>query len=59
MTVAIASGLVTAIAIGLWFSSSRPLAIVACALIVAAQPWLVLPICIGSATLFYIFHLRK
>lgn len=59
MTLAMASALMTAIALGLWFSTTRGLAIVATAIMVASQPWLVVPVVVGSAIAFYVFRIRK
>jgi hypothetical protein len=56
---AIGSALRTAAFLGLWFPTTRGIAIVAVAIMAAAQPWLVVPIAIGSAAAFYVFRLRK
>jgi hypothetical protein len=55
----IAAGLVAAIFIGLWFSTTRGISVLAVAILTAAHPWLAVPIVIGSAAAFYRFHFRK
>jgi hypothetical protein len=59
LTQAIASALITAAVLGLWFSLTRGIAIVAVAIMAASQPWLVVPIAIGSAAAFYVFRIHK
>ena len=59
MNPSIASALISATVLGLWFPTTRGLAIVAVALMAASQPWLVVPIALGSAAAFYLFRVRK
>lgn len=59
MTHATVAALITAACLGLWFPTTRGIAIVAVAIMAAAQPWLALPILIGSAAAFFIFRIRK
>jgi len=59
LTHAIAAALITAASLGLWFSTTRGIAIVAVAIMAAAKPWLALPMVIGSAAAFYSFRIRR
>ena len=59
MTHAIAAALITAASLGLWFSQTRGIAIVAFAVMVAARPWLAIPVVFASAAAFYFFRIRK
>lgn len=59
MAQSVSAALTTAVVLGLWFSTTRGIAIVAVAIMAAAKPWLAVPIVIGSAAAFYFFRIRK
>lgn len=59
MAQAVPAALITVVVLGLWFSTTRGIAIVAVAIMAAAKPWLAVPIVIGSVTAFYFFRIRK
>ena len=58
-----AAGLVAALIavgfLGLWFSSTRVVAIGAIAALTFLFPWLVVPVLIASVAAFWLFRFRK
>ena len=59
MTVSVTAALIVAGVVGIWFSTTRVIAIGAIALLVFLHPWLVVLVLIGSVTAFYLFRIRK
>jgi hypothetical protein len=55
----IVAALATATGLGLWFTSTRPIAILSVAALAYAFPWLAVLILMGSATAFYLLRIRK
>jgi len=56
---AIPAALITALVLGLWFPSTRGLALAAAAMLTLMFPWLGAAIVIGSVAAFYLFRIRK
>lgn len=56
---AIPAALITALVLGLWFPSTRGLALAAAATLTLMLPWLGIAILIGSVAAFWFFKLRK
>jgi predicted phage tail protein len=59
LAVAIPAALITALVSGLWFPSTRGIAIAAAALLTLMFPWLGAAIVIGSVAALYVFRIRK
>ena len=59
MTASITAALIVAAVTGLWFASTRGIAIIAIAVLAFFYKWLAVLILIGSAAAFYFFRLRK
>jgi len=59
LVASITGALVVAAVMGLWFSSTRGIAIIAIAVLAFFYKWLAVLILIGSAAAFYFFRLRK
>ena len=59
MVASITGALVVAAVMGLWFSSTRGLAIVSISVLAAFYKWLAVLILIGSAAAFYFFRIRN
>ena len=59
MTASITAALVSLALLGLFFNSTRGLAVGAVAVLVFLFPWLVVPTLIGAASAFYFFKIRK
>ncbi len=59
MAISIVCALIVVVAMGLWFSTTRAIAIIALAALAFIAPWLAVVILIGSAAAFYLFRIRK
>ena len=59
MVASITGALVVAAVMGLWFSSTRGIAIISIAVLAFFYKWLAVLILIGSAAAFYFFRIRN
>ena len=59
LTAGAIAALITAGFLGLWFSTTRGIAIAAIAALTFFFPWLVVPVLIASVAAFYLFRIRK
>ena len=59
MVASITGALVVAAVMGLWFSSTRGIAIISIAVLAFFYKWLAALILIGSAAAFYFFRIRN
>ena len=59
MVASITAALVAVVLIGLFFSTTRSLAVGALAVLVFIFPWLVVPTLIGAAAALYYHRIRK
>jgi hypothetical protein len=59
LTQGIIAALITAGVLGLWFPSTRAIAICAIAALAFMFPWLVVAILIGAAAAFFLFHVKS
>ncbi len=59
MTPSITAALITAGVLGMWFNSTRGIAIGAIAILTLVHGWLVAVVVIASALCFYLFRIRK
>jgi hypothetical protein len=59
LAASITGALVVAGVLGLWFSTTRGIAIIAIAVLAFFYKWLAVLILAGSAAAFYLFRLRK
>ncbi len=59
MAISIVCALIVVVAMGLWFSTTRAIAIIALAALAFIAPWLAVVILIGSTAAFYLSHIRK
>lgn len=59
MAAGLVAALITAGFLGLWFSTTRAVAIAAIAALTFFFPWLVVPVLIASVAGFYLFRIRK
>lgn len=59
MAAGLVAALITAGFLGLWFASTRVVAIGAIAALTFLFPWLVVPVLIASVAAFYVFRCRR
>ena len=59
MAAGLVTALITAGLLGLWFSTTRVVAIGAIAALTFLFPWLVVPVLIASVAAFWLFRFRK